>query len=102
MDTDIMKNLPSELLFKIFQFLTQRNLFIRSRVCKRWQTLIVQPSLFFKIELQLKNQFEKLLQVAKYKTLHNKPTGHYIQYIQFTSLCICTDEQFIELIKAFS
>ncbi|CAO3611426.1 unnamed protein product [Cunninghamella blakesleeana] len=93
-----MYNIPAEVFLIIFKYVTQRTLFVCSRLCKQWYKFINQPSLYSTIEFQSEEQFKRFLWLANSKTIHSRRVSFYVHHINFTCSYIFDNEQAVTVI----
>ncbi|CAO3621428.1 unnamed protein product [Cunninghamella echinulata] len=72
---------------------------ICSTVCKSWYQLISQPLTCPTINIYSKQQLKRCIQMAKEKTINNKPIGNYIQHLIFHFYCELDKEGLFEIAK---
>ncbi|CAO3621521.1 unnamed protein product [Cunninghamella echinulata] len=95
-----MDSLPNEIIQNIFTFLPQKYAAtVGSTVCKAWYQFLFQPSFYSTIHIYTKQQLKKCIQMAKEKTIHTKPIGHYIQHLIFHFYCKLDIEDLLEITK---
>ncbi|CAO3619624.1 unnamed protein product [Cunninghamella blakesleeana] len=110
-----MDELPVEILKHILHYLSQRNLFQCSIVCKKWYEVLLQPSFYATVELYSYQQLKKYIKTATKKEIHiqndnsnnndnnqnHKLMIYYTQHLNIYFDMIIFYEAILEFISAF-